>query len=378
MSFLSVSAYTVFAPNTKAKSAEVNANNAVNVAFFNTITSDILIGSAWQKIASTAASHTITGSDSIRTLFVNVNTSAGYTVFLPTAAGSTHRMLTIKNTGATTGTLTIDGAGSETIDGTTTVALGAQYDSATLHCDGTQWHTLGRSLQATSALSGLVRTFAPRHTARVKTAAGDYTILDTDGFEVFLGTHTSTQTFTLPTPGNNTGRVFLFKKTAGGGSLTVSPSSGTIDGVSSIAIYSQNATVQVVCDGTNFYTTGLMSESGTYTPTLTNGSNVAASTPRACQYLRVGNTVTISGQLDVDPTAAAATGTEIGISLPIASDFANSFQCGGAGSSGDQVSGTAESMRISADSTNNRAAMAWLSQTTSNHTVYFTFTYLIV
>src|SRR5439155_66361 len=44
--------------------------------------------------------------------------------------------------------------------------------------------------------------------------------------------------------------------------------------------------------------------SGTYTPTLTNSVNVAASTAYTCQYLRVGSVVTVSGQMDIDPTGA--------------------------------------------------------------------------
>lgn len=150
MSFLTSTAYTVFSPNTKAKSAEVNANNAVTAAFFNTITSDILIGSAWQNIASTAASHTLTAADSIRTFLVNVNTSAGYTVTLPTAAASTHRFLSVKNIGATTGALTIDAAGAELIDDATTIPLRPK-DAATLHCDGSVWRVIGKHNAVTPA-----------------------------------------------------------------------------------------------------------------------------------------------------------------------------------------------------------------------------------
>src|SRR3990167_10996405 len=68
----------------------------------------------------------------------------------------------------------------------------------------------------------------------------------------------------------------------------------------------------------------------TYTPTLTNVFNVAASTAYACQYMRVGNVVTVSGQVDIDPTAAS-TYTELDISLPIASAFTATNQLGGVG-----------------------------------------------
>jgi len=58
---------------------------------------------------------------------------------------------------------------------------------------------------------------------------------------------------------------------------------------------------------------------GTYTPTLTNTANVTASSAYQCQYLRVGGTVTVSGFVDIDPTAAASTNTQLAMTLPIAS-----------------------------------------------------------
>src|SRR6185369_11101538 len=76
-------------------------------------------------------------------------------------------------------------------------------------------------------------------------------------------------------------------------------------------------------------TTNQYIASGTYTPTLTNGTNVAASTARKCQWIRVGNVVLVSGQLDVDTTSTGA--SELGISLPIASNLATAFDLAGSG-----------------------------------------------
>jgi len=142
MAFLTSGAFTTFTANTKAKSAEVNANFAALYNFLNTTSSEILVGTVWQRIAQTAASHTLTANDGIRTLLIAANTTTGYTVTLPTAAGCTHRMITIKHVGTTAGLLTIDGAGSETIDGESDVNIRTQYDALTLHCDGTKWHSL--------------------------------------------------------------------------------------------------------------------------------------------------------------------------------------------------------------------------------------------
>lgn len=58
---------------------------------------------------------------------------------------------------------------------------------------------------------------------------------------------------------------------------------------------------------------------GAYWPTLTNGTNVAASTSNLCLWNKNGNIVTVSGTVQIDPTAAAPTNTILGISLPFPS-----------------------------------------------------------
>lgn len=60
--------------------------------------------------------------------------------------------------------------------------------------------------------------------------------------------------------------------------------------------------------------------SGTWTPTVTSVANVASSTAYVCLYSRVGNTVTVSGVVDIDPTSADIA-TTFDLSLPVASAF---------------------------------------------------------
>lgn len=69
-------------------------------------------------------------------------------------------------------------------------------------------------------------------------------------------------------------------------------------------------------------------DSGVYTPTLTNGANVAASTAFECQWMRIGAIVTVGGRFACDPTAAN-TQTFLGISLPIASNLGAEEDCMG-------------------------------------------------
>lgn len=72
---------------------------------------------------------------------------------------------------------------------------------------------------------------------------------------------------------------------------------------------------------------------GTYTPSVTNVTNVTSSTPKVTGYVRHGNMVIVQGQIDVTPTAAA-TITEIRMSLPIATDLTSSEQLSGSGHEG--------------------------------------------
>lgn len=113
---------------------------------------------------------------------------------------------------------------------------------------------------------------------------------------------------------------------------------------------------------------------GTYTPTLTNVTNVTASTAFACQYSRVGNTVTVSGYCNVQATAGT-TLTELGISLPIASNLANAQECCGTAAAYGTVN---QSGAILADVTNDRASLRYLSVDTTNRSMGFIFTYQVI
>jgi hypothetical protein len=114
--------------------------------------------------------------------------------------------------------------------------------------------------------------------------------------------------------------------------------------------------------------------SGTYTPTLTNTTNVAVSSTGACQYMRVGNVVTVSGQVDIDPTAVGD--TIMGVSLPIASNLAAQIQCAGTFMALSGV--TFQGGSIYGDSTNDRAVFRFAASSASNFAFQFTFTYRVI
>lgn len=114
--------------------------------------------------------------------------------------------------------------------------------------------------------------------------------------------------------------------------------------------------------------------SSSYTPTLSNTTNVTASQAYLCIYSRVGNTVTVSGKFDVDP-AVANTATLLGLSLPIASDLTVVQQCSG---SAIAVGVATECAAIIGDTANNRASVTWTGTVSdTNHAVHFIFQYEI-
>lgn len=89
-------------------------------------------------VSVTSTSHTVAASD--RYLMVDDDTAgAQVTITLPAVADSLGRVLHIKKLG-TTAAVVIDGSGSETIDGATTLTIYAQYDAPMLYCGSSEWH----------------------------------------------------------------------------------------------------------------------------------------------------------------------------------------------------------------------------------------------
>lgn len=88
---------------------------------------------------------------------------------------------------------------------------------------------------------------------------------------------------------------------------------------------------------------------GTFTPTITKGKNVAASTARLCRMIMIGNIVFCSGHVTIDPTAAAQTNWYM--SLPIPSNFTSAYDASGTFTS---LSGVGITGIIFADAVNDR------------------------
>jgi len=91
---------------------------------------------------STAVSTTPYTQLSTDSLILVDATSGAVTVDLLAVASHGGMPVTIKKIDASGNAVTLDGNGSETIDGSTTKTISTQYDSITIQTDGTEWWTL--------------------------------------------------------------------------------------------------------------------------------------------------------------------------------------------------------------------------------------------
>jgi hypothetical protein len=92
-----------------------------------------------KKTSSKTADYTITPADDV--LLVDAS-SGNVTVTLPTAVGLDGKRFHIKKTDSSGYTVTIDGNGSETIDGSTTQTILLQHISLTVVSDNANWHII--------------------------------------------------------------------------------------------------------------------------------------------------------------------------------------------------------------------------------------------
>lgn len=112
---------------------------------------------------------------------------------------------------------------------------------------------------------------------------------------------------------------------------------------------------------------------GTYTPTGSGDINITTYTVRSATYLRIGNSVTVSGSIDITPAASSLT-TTLYLTLPIASNFANEYNASG-------TSGRAavnEAGILYADPTGDKIRLDFTSTTTAAGSVKYTYTYTVI
>jgi hypothetical protein len=111
--------------------------------------------------------------------------------------------------------------------------------------------------------------------------------------------------------------------------------------------------------------------SGTYTPTLTNTTNITSSTAFSFSYMRVGNVVTVQGRVTIVPASAAA--CQLNISLPVASNIALENLSGCAGPTTVATVGS-----LDGDATLDTARLLFAAPATTSRQWPIHFTYRVI
>lgn len=91
-----------------------------------------------------------------------------------------------------------------------------------------------------------------------------------------------------------------------------------------------------------------------------------------CHFQRVGNVVTVSGRVTIDPTAGAA--TEFGIAFPTGHEIADVADADEV--HGIMVAANGDSGIVSGDATNDRATVNYTSTDGTATVGYFSFSYV--
>lgn len=115
--------------------------------------------------------------------------------------------------------------------------------------------------------------------------------------------------------------------------------------------------------------------SGIYTPTVTDVVNTSTYTVRECRYSRVGDIVTVSGQIELNTAAGAGTVSAFLVSLPIASAFTTSYQASGSGALNVTRDG---SIWVSSDVASDKVQMNFISDAAVTYSASFMFQYRVL
>lgn len=243
-------------------------------------------------------------------MLVWVGTGAG-SLNLPSAATAGNNFLvSIRNSGG--GDLTVDPAGSETIDGSATLAL-RPGDSASLTTDGLTWYSLGFGQDA---------VFAFDYTS-ISVTGGNYTLSGSDLNRIaykFVGVLASDQYVIVPSTiqqywvdNATTGPFALYLRTSGGTPVQV-PQGGR-------GIYYCNGTNVVDADTSTISLPVNPADGGTGVTSYSVGDLLYASGPTTLAKLSdvaVGNAL-ISGGVGVIPSwGKIALTTHVSGTLPVA------------------------------------------------------------
>lgn len=123
--------------NVPKEHSRFKSDGKFGVGLNNPVTDIHSVGGFAANIVSKTGAYTTTSSD--HTILCGAGNET-FTITLVAASGVSGLIQNIKNIG--TGTITVDGNASETIDGGATAIINTQYECITIQCDGSNWHII--------------------------------------------------------------------------------------------------------------------------------------------------------------------------------------------------------------------------------------------
>ncbi len=175
-------------------------------------------------------------------------TSGAITATLPAASGVQNQLFSILKIDSSTNAVTIDGNGSETINGALTLVLSRQWQGVVIQATASAWVIVASIGLNTGP------NYAPVYEVGTVTKTANFTADTTAGF--YYCDNSSDITVTLPAAAGCTGRLYTFKRT-NTGKVTLDPnSSETIDGVTSYVMRNSRQTTTIQSNGTNWVIVG--------------------------------------------------------------------------------------------------------------------------
>ena len=132
----------------------------------------------WTTVSKTA-DYTIVEADRDRLVLVDTTSGNVTITLLAAATAGDGFQVAIKKTSSDSNTVTIDGNGSETIDGSTTTTLSNQNEVAIVMCDGSNWFVVNSAADQSTTFSaddstdsGVTNLITLQHTTTGTPAAG--------------------------------------------------------------------------------------------------------------------------------------------------------------------------------------------------------------
>lgn len=273
---------------------------------------DLNVDLTHQYAAPSATGFTVTLTDNGESKWLILTPDADYaagTIVFPSVANAVDDQDILITTTKAVNTLTLNGNGSTVVGGPTNLnantSVRFRYDTVLdrWYAVGTDVNEVANSLKS-SATTGVMKIAGPAagSTRTMTIPDANATVLTTNALVTVGqgGTGVNTLTVNGVVLGNGSGAL-----------QTVAPGSNG-------AVLQSNGTAWLA---------GPIIASGEWTPTATAVANLDSITVGKCRYHRIGSIVFVSGTVVIDTTANDS--TQFRLTLPIASNFANSQDASG-------------------------------------------------